>query len=383
MSVEPMTRVSYTRITRAMLLALGVLGLALTGQPVPVRAQSAYKMLVGVDSVRRVPLSQTVPVIGRLVAKRAGRIAAPMAGAVLKVHVEVGDHVKAGSLLAELDVATVTARLAVTRGELAQARAGLDEAKAALALARQEFSRQQRLKRSGAFSRSRLDTTSAQLLKAKAGVARARAIIVTKKAALAVQQIEIGKARITSPYTGVVVERFTHQGAYVRGGDPVVRLVSDRGLEIEAAVPSVRMGGLSPGKKVVAILDDGTRFSALVRAALPIENPLTRTRPVRFTPLWPKGITRLADAQTVTVYLPVGAARDVLSVHKDAIVRQRGQDIVFVVTKGKAERRQVTLGVATGSRIEVTAGLKIGDLAVVRGNERLRPGTAVRVNKGS
>jgi multidrug efflux pump subunit AcrA (membrane-fusion protein) len=70
----------------------------------------------------------------------------------------------------------------------------------------------------------------------------------------------------------------------------------------------------------------------------------------------------------------VGAVRDVLSVPKDALVQGRDGWTVFVAADGKAQPRPVQLGIALGNRYEVLGGLTPGDLVVVRGNERLRPG---------
>ena len=76
--------------------------------------------------------------------------------------------------------------------------------------------------------------------------------------------------------------------------------------------------------------------------------------------------------------VPIGKPRKVVSVHKDAVITRGGQKIVFATVAGKAERRVVRLGSAVGSRFEVLEGLGIGDVVVVRGNERLRPGQAIK-----
>ena len=83
------------------------------------------------------------------------------------------------------------------------------------------------------------------------------------------------------------------------------------------------------------------------------------------------------------MHLPIGPSRDVVTVHKDAIVRKGGQALVFVIEDSKAAPRKVQLGEATGGRIVVIAGLKKGDVTVVRGNERLQPGTTVKIRTGS
>ncbi len=359
------------------------LGLLLAAASVPSHAQQAEALVVGVDEVRQEPLSQTVAVIGQVVAQRSSRVAAQVAGAVRKLHADVGDRIEAGAVIAELDSDTKRAERDVLYAQLETARAEFKTAQIQLTLAQQELDRQQRLEKSGAFSKSRFETAQQEVLKAQSEIERTKAVMATRRASARVLELEIERARIKAPFTGIVVERVTDSGNYLRVGDPVIRILSDDQLEIEAEVPSLRIAGLKPGYRVAANLEDGTTFSAVVRAVLPVENPMTRTRPVRFQPNWPDNIARLADAQSVTVHLPVGPPRDVVTVHKDAVVRKAGEAVVFVVDEGTANPRTVRLGEATGSRFEVLAGLKAGEVTVVRGNERLVPGTRVKVRTGS
>ena len=81
--------------------------------------------------------------------------------------------------------------------------------------------------------------------------------------------------------------------------------------------------------------------------------------------------------------MPLGPAREVLSVHKDAVTRRGEQSLVFVVEKEIAKMRPVQLGEAIGERFEVLGGLRAGDAVVVRGNERLQPNAKVRVGNGA
>ncbi len=349
----------------------------------PAVAQGAPQTLVGVDSVRSEPLSQTVPVIGRIVAMRDARVAAETAGAVESINVRVGDHVKSADVLAELNIDTKQSEVDVINARIGQAKADLEGARAQVTLAEQELKRQSDLKKSGAFARSKYETAEQELIRARARVSRVMALIMTNRYQRTITEMDIARGKVRAPFDGVVVERFTDSGSYLKVGDPVVRIISDTDLEIEADVPANRIAGLTPGLKIVSILEDGTKVPASVRSALPLENPMTRTRQVRFRADWPQGVSALADGQTITVHLPIGLRRQIVTVHKDAIVKQRGQDVVFVVDGGKAQPRTVKLGEQTGSRIEVVAGLKAGDVTVVRGNERLQPGTSVRVKKGS
>ena len=177
--------------------------------------------------------------------------------------------------------------------------------------------------------------------------------------------------------------RHSEVGSYLNVGDPVVTLIDDQRLEIEADVTAERIRGLEAGAAVSFRIDGSPLLSATVRAVVPEENPMTRTRAVRFTPDFGDWRARLATNQSVTLHLPLGAARTVVTVHKDAVLNRADKTIVFVVADDTAQMRPVRLGDAVGGRFEVLSGLESGDLVVVRGNERLRPGQKVRFGSDS
>ncbi len=332
-----------------------------------------------VDEVRLVPLTQSAPVIGRLVASRIGDVAARINGPVVAFKVEVGDRVEAEQVVAVLDATALRARRDLSAGRLGEARAERVVKQAELTLAEQEYKRMEGLRKSAAFSQARYDDARQRVRIAEAELGQAESAIAEAKAELELAEINLHNAEVRAPYAGVVTERLTESGAYVQVGEAVIRMVGDQSLEVEAEVPNQNLAGLEPGIDVALVLDDGTRHGAVVRAILPRENPLTRTRIVRFVPNI--GATRraLAHDQSVVLEIPAGTERQVLSVDKDAVIIRRGQDMVFVVENGIAEARPIALGDAVGGRFEVRKGLKAGDRAVVRGNERLKPGDKVRI----
>ncbi|MGD1877435.1 MAG: efflux RND transporter periplasmic adaptor subunit [Kiloniellaceae bacterium] len=370
--------------------ALAVLGLAalaiIPTVSMPAQAQQEPAM-VRVDAVRSAPLTQTVPVIGRLVARQAGSVAARIGGAIREFRVQVGDRVTAGDVLAVLDKATMEAERDLAAAGLAFARAELKTRQAQITLAQQELQRLEGLKKSAAFSQARFDDVSQQVAIAQAGASEAEASVTSAQARLRLAEINLEYTEIKAPYDGVVSRRLSEAGANAREGDAQVSKIADQSLEVEADVPSNRLSGLTAGAVLDGHLDDGTAFKATVRAIIPDENPLTRTRAVRFIPDFSPQVTTgsslLANEQSATLQVPVGAPRQVVSVHKDAIIQRSGDIIVFVVSDGKAESRNIAVGEAVGSRFAVLAGLNEGDLVVVRGNERLRPGMAVKVEEGS
>jgi RND family efflux transporter MFP subunit len=312
---------------------------------------------VVVDVIKKRALQQTTPVIGRLVLREGGVIAARTAGAISEMKVHVGDVVRTGDVLARLVDDTVKAQLELARADLR--------------LAEQELARVEDLRKrsSAAFQKARYEDAIQKVIRARSN--------------MRIAELALSYMTIRAPFPGVITKRGTDTGAWVKTGDPVVTLINIESLEIEADVPADRTAGLNPGAKVMFTLRDGKPYVAAVRALVPEINPMTRTLAVRFVPTFPPGTAPRAANQAVTIAVPIGPKREIVSVHKDAVLERGGAQIVFVVIGGKALPRTVVLGEAFGTRFEVKAGLRPGELVVIRGNERLFPGQPVQPIRGS
>ncbi len=357
------------------LLALAVLA----GTPT---AYAQQPSLVGIDEVRTEPLAQTQPVIGRFVARQAGEVAARTDGAVTEIGAQVGDRVKAGDVVAVLDLDRLTWRRDLASSTSKEMAALLESANAQLDKRRQELARLKGIRDSAAFSQARYDDAVQDALTAKSVVAAATAVLARVQTNLRLAQDDLDHGTVLAPYDGVVSFRHTEVGAYLRVGDPVVSLVNENDLEIEADVPYNRIAGLQSGTVVTLALADRTSHNAVVRAVGAVENAMTRTRQVRFTPAIEGATVPNAVGESVSVMLPLGAARNVVTVHKDAVLKRQGLSLVYIVDEeNNAQIRPVELGEAVGPRFVVFGGVEPGDQVVVRGNERLRPGQAVTIGE--
>ncbi len=343
------------------------------------RGRRGRPVFVELDEVKRVALTQTVPVLGRMVPRQTGVVAARIAAPVARMNVQVGDRVATGDVLAVLVSNALHWQRELRAGEVAEYEGALASAKAKLAKARNELRRIKDLRRSAAFSRSRFEDQQREVENLEGESVKATAKLRQAQANLKLAEINRKNAEIRAPFPGVVIRRHTVSGAYVGVGAPVVTLLHDAELEIEVDAPSSRLGGLKPGAVIVVEFEDKKPRQAVVRAVVPDENPLARTRAVRLTPGEPMRRVNAAANQSVLVRIPVGARREALSVHKDAKLQRNGNTVVFVIKDGQAELRRVRLGKAVGGRFEVLEGLAAGELVVVRGNERLSDGKRVRI----
>lgn len=365
-------------IGKTVLAAAVVVVQATTMLQTPAHAQAPASP-VGVDDVVVEPLAQTVPVLGRIVSVQRGTVAAQTRGPVEEVRVNVGDRVREGDIIVVQAMDRLLRSRDVAQQVVDAALASVTTARSQLALAEQELARLEKLQGSAAFSSANRDDKAFEVSVRRAEVGEARAGVARARAELEEVQLDVDLGIIRAPYNGVVVERHTERGAYIAIGDPVVTLINDEDLEIEADVPADRIASLTEGREVALRLRGAFNATAVVRAVVPEENALTRTRVVRFIPDLPMdGNGTLASGQSVSLEIPVGDARDVVTVHKDAILPRGGDNIVYVVQDDlSVAPRPVQLGEAVGVRFVVLGGLAPGDTVVTRGNERLRPGQSV------
>src|SRR5690606_27057874 len=228
--------------------------------------------------------------------------------------------------------------------------------------------RSERLRCSAAFSVARYQDKLRDVERFKSALAEASAKAEQAKAELRMADINLKNAKIRAPFDGVISQRHVEVGNYVSVGDRVITVLDDRSLEVEAEIPANRLGGLGPQLEIAVQPEFGAPFSTHVRAVVPEENAMARTRLVRFTPRCTEANTTVAANQSVVLHIPSGAPRMAITVHKDAITQRRGQRVVFVADadRRKVSMRAVGLGQAFGTRFEVMEGLKPGEQVVVR-----------------
>ena len=359
---------------------IGAVAVLVLSASVVVAQGRAASVLVEEVDVRAI--SDTSPIIGQLVPSTQADVASRRSGVAAEVLFEVGDRVAAGDPMVRLEtrLAEIEQRNVMANQEVAQA--GIVTAEAVLTLAGQVLRRQERLKGSTAFQQAVYEDRIAEVARAQGLLRQATAAAAAAEARMARVEYDLENAIISAPFTGVVVERMAQPGQYLNLGEAVAKLLDVEGLEIQADVPTELISGVTPGTVVTVDFAGDASSTAKVRVALPVETVSTRTRPVRFeTDLAEIPPYLIAVGKSLTLRIPVSVPRDVLTVPKDALVQGSGGGwVVYAVVDGIAEARPVTLGQSAGGRLEVLSGLSEGDLVVVRGNERLRPGQQVNAS---
>ena len=163
---------------------------------------------------------------------------------------QVGDRVARGQALATLDKAELELRLALVRAQYDEAVAREQSAAAQLTLASQEVKRLSGLSRQDAVSRASIDDADQQQNIAGARLRESRAAVARASAALQLAALERDYATVQAPFAGGITETLSEVGGYLRRGDAVVKMVSERRMEVEAAVPAQYLGGAVIGATV-------------------------------------------------------------------------------------------------------------------------------------
>ena len=281
---------------------------------------------------------------------------------VTALHVDVGQSVRKGQLLLEIDHRWLD-------GELRQAQAGYSEAKAGVQLAQLNLSRGQALAKSQIISASALDEL-------RAGVVQAEARLATTQALRDNAQMRRNFADLRAPDDGIISKRMVQPGQVVMAGAELLRLIRRGRLEWRPELPEAELAKVLPGATVV--IGDATQaqVSGRVRAVSPGVDTATRTGTV-YADLPEPGALKagaFVEGRIVT------SSSNALMVPAAAVVMRDGYAYVFTVdSKNIVSRIRVRTGASDGGQVEIIDGLTPGQSIVATGAGFLGEGDKVRV----
>ena len=314
-------------IVAATVMAFGVAGCG--GGEASAPAPQSVTMAVTAAHVIVAPMRRELRLLGTTVAMRHVQLRAPAAGRVLGLDLQVGDHVRRGQVVAY-----------VLNREILAAENGL-------AVARQ------------------IDPNEASAL---TGAVR--------------RNSGGGGVAIAAPAAGIVAQRLVSSGQMVNDMDPIADLIDPASVYVEAAVPIDDLALIRPGMDAVvtSALSPGAQFPGRVAALAPSFSLTGATSPARieFT-----GAARVSEAGApVDVRITLAGVPDAIVIPAGALFEDAadGTSHVFVAgADGRAHRALVTLGIRNGAQVQVTSGLKAGEMVITSGGYALADGLKVTV----
>lgn len=372
---------------------------------------------VKVSSVVRQNLTYSLFATGDIAPMMQVDLFPKVSGYLERIHVNLGDSVRQGQVIAQIDQADFVQKVKESEAKVAQAKAQLSELEAgsrpeelrqaeeAVRQAQSRFdnAKLQRERVEALFKRQVISKKEADIAEMEYTVAEAqlassqqhlklvregtrqevkeasRAKLKEMEALLAQEQIRLQNTNIVAPFQGEIIRKYVDAGALVSSSTPIVTLVHTMTLKIVANVLERDIPLLKPGMKAtirtetypervfegrVVRINIGLELSTrTLQAEIEIPNSNRLLKPGMF-------------ARTEVVLL---AKPGVLAIPGNAVILDQGERFVYVLEGNRAARRAIVTGIEQDRFLEVKEGLKEGDQVVTRGQEAIRENTTIKV----
>jgi RND family efflux transporter MFP subunit len=313
-------------------------------------------------------ISSGPSISGALMPEKVATLRAEVVGTVLQTQVEQGQAVAAGQVLVRLDDSAI-------RDALLSARSAVRTAAEALAVAKRNAERAERLAQAGALADRDLEQAKYAATMAEAGLADANARLASA-----------GKAQektvIRAPFAGIVSERPANGGDVLQLGNPVVTVVDPKSLRLEANVPVSALTDLKPGSVVDFSVGgyEGKSFTGSVQRINPAVDPATRQ--VRVYVAIPNMAGRLVAGLFAQGRIQT-ERRAGLAIPLGALDLKGLAPLVRRLRGGRVELVTVELGMQdeVAQLVEIRSGLAPGDTVLVGPSAGVAAGTPVRIVK--
>jgi len=375
-----------------LLLLVAALMTWLLFKPTYISVQTAVAHVVQ-DSAGNGSGARVLNASGYVVPRLQAVVSSKVTGKVREVLIEEGMHVKAGQVLATLDDSTDRDQLDVAKSQLASAEAQENQAVVEHANAARDLERNRTLFARHLISQSDMDASITKEASLKAAMDSAHEQAGVARNSLQLDQQLLDDTVIRAPFAGVVVSKDAQPGEMISpvsagGGNTrtgIATVVDMSSLEIEVDVNEAYIGRVYAGQKVDAVLDayPDWHIPSHVVSIIPTADRDKATVKVRvgFDKLDPRILPQmsiqtwfLGDEQGAAAVAPQARVQiPQAAVHKDGAT-----PYVYVYNDGRAERRAVKLGAATGSDIEVLAGVSGDERVIVQADKPLADGVRVQ-----
>jgi RND family efflux transporter MFP subunit len=342
--------------------------------------QSAGRIVsVSLTEARHGEIRDDIEITGALKPKEQVDISSKVTGRVRSVTVEVGEFVRKGEVIAELETDELRQQVNRAEAALAVVDATLAQRKAELSRAQSDLDRAQQLLDAGLVARQEFDATrtSHQVLEAQLALTKAQR--EQASAELRELKIQLEQMRIQAPISGHIAQRFVDIGAVVSPATPIARVVNLSTLVTLANVPERQIGKLRPGTRATVVVDavGDTPFEGRVARIGPVLDASTRTALVEIE--IPNPSYMLRAEMFARVKLDLSTMRNAVLIPRESLVYRGSRAGVFVVEQQRPQFRAIETGLTQGQHVEVLGNLAAGTRIVSRGASLLEEGDQIRV----
>ncbi|MEG2805705.1 efflux RND transporter periplasmic adaptor subunit [Stenotrophomonas sp.] len=374
--------------TRRGRLLLSIIVLAVLAAIVAWTLRKPAAPTLATTAVSRGDIEQTVEATGVIDAYKLVSVGAQASGQIKSLKVQLGDTVREGDLIAEIDATTQQNQVLNAQATLDQVKAQRAVQQASLREAELEFARQQQMLAAEATSRAEYDAADAKLKTARAQIQSYDAQIKGRDTELATARATLAYTRITAPMDGTVVAVVAEEGRTVNANQTAPTIVMLARLDlvtVNAEVSEADVVKIKAGMPVyfTTLGEPDRKYHATLRQINPAPSSIANdsssssssssssaSSAVYYNALFdvenPDGSLRIDMTAQVSVMLK--QAKDVLTIPAVAL-GPKGRDGQYMVrvadADGRPAPRKVRIGINNGATAEVLSGLKEGEKVVV------------------
>lgn len=346
--------------------------------------------MVSVATVEPEQVSNISELPGRVEAVRTAEVRSRVGGIVQKRIFSEGGEVRAGQPLYQIDPAPYQAAYDSAKASVSQAEAGLARAEANLAQATTRVNRYQSLVETNAISKQEFDDLQSAQRLASADVAAARAAVETARAALDTAKLNLSYATVTAPISGRIGRTLITEGALVTANDqnalaviqqldPVYVTLTQSSVEMARLREIMAQSGHNGVKaKLTLATEDGRTYPHAGQLLFSEAMVDPQSSSVILRAQFPNPQRTLLPGMYVRVRVEQGVRPGTLTVPQQAVMRTLDGSLVMTVdAEGKVAPRPVKTEGAYGTKWIVSSGLKAGDVVIVEGLQKAKPGAPV------
>lgn len=389
--------------------------------PSPEIEQSQQPVAVDIAIAKKAQLETATEYSGTTFPYREVSLRSQVEGQLLNIAVDVGDGVKQGQILAQIDdnilsasvteaeaeVAARQAEVASLQAEVNDARSQVERSRLELQQAQSDAARSEQLYREGAISeqtfeldRTAVGTATQALLSARQQVQNQTSAVNASQRRVSAQQVLVTQAQQRQSHTtlkasvnGSVLERVLEPGDFARPGDEILRLGDLNQIKIQVQISELELEGISLGQPARVRLDAfrDRIFTGKVSQISPVADPTARLIPIEITiPNQDRrigsGLLARVSFKTLTVgqiVIPETAIQIASSGNENFNSNQQTATIFVVNGKGEqatVKARTVKIGKRADNRLEILSGLASGEQIVVLSTGELQDGDKVRLS---
>ncbi|CAH1749481.1 RND family efflux transporter MFP subunit [Thauera humireducens] len=366
---------------RTIALIAIIVPLVLVFAYVAMRSGPLAPVKVTVVRVQEGTVSPALFGIGTVEARHSYRIGPTLASRVGRVEVQVGDRVRAGQVIGEMDAVDLSDRIRAQEAALKRAQAGIREAEARQAFAQAQSRRYDKLSALQATSEELAITRRQEREIAEAGLIAAREALAGAQSERAALVAQLDNLKLVAPVDGMVTLREAEPGTTVVAGQAVVEVIDPASLWINLRLDQVNAGGLASELPASIVLRSrsGEALPGRVLRVEPKADAVTEELLAKVVfELPPEPVPPIGELAEVTVALPLVQAAAV--VPNAALRREAGEVGVWQVKDGRLQFAPLKLGATDlDGRVQVREGLTAGDEIVLYSERALSSGSRIEV----